>query len=203
MSKKQWGMAVLSCASLLLTACTVVGLDANGKPIIPPDPHAKASYSNQTPQQVVQENWDSKVMATANDHALDWATAQEKSRTVKEGSSESVFVKASGQVTAFNNSNERERTLEMTINGAPVTVQLGPVIRSNVIRDAAGFNFEDFTNQVQFAQLTKALNRHAVQQLPAVDASWNGKKVDVVLAVTLKHNAIQDAVALALKPEAP
>ncbi|MCU5771322.1 DUF2291 family protein [Erwiniaceae bacterium BAC15a-03b] len=203
MLKKQWGTSVLFCASLLLTACTVVDLDADGKPIIPPDPNAKASYSNQTPQQVVQENWDSKVMSAAKQHGLDWAAMQEKSRTLKAGSSESVFVKASGQVTAFNPVSERERNLAITFNGTPVEVQLGPVIRSNAIRDAAGFNFEDFTNQVQFAQLTKALNRQTVKQLPPVDASWQGKTVDALLAVTLTAQGVQDAVALTLTPEAP
>lgn len=203
MLKKQWGISLLSCASLLLTACTVVDLDADGKPIIPPDPNAKASYSNQTPQQVVQQNWDSKVMAAANGHALDWNAMQEKSRSLKPGGSASVFVKARGQVTAFEAASDRERNLAMTINGTPVSVQLGPVIRSNAIRDAAGFNFEDFTNQVQFARLTKALNRHAVQQLPAVDASWQGKTVETVMAVTLRPDGVQDAVALSLTAEAP
>lgn len=203
MLNKQWGISLLSCASLLLTACTVVDLDADGKPIIPPDPNAKASYSNQTPQQVVQQSWDSKVMAAASSHALDWDAMQQKSRSLKPGSSASVFVRASGQVTAFEPVSERERNLAMTFNGMPVSVQLGPVIRSNAIRDAAGYNFEDFTNQVQFAQLTKALNRHAVQQLPAVDASWQGKTVDTLMAVTLRPDGVQDAVALSLKAEAP
>ncbi|MFS2224421.1 DUF2291 family protein [Pantoea sp. B65] len=203
MSKKQWGISVLSGASLLLTACTVVDLDADGKPIIPPDPNAKASYSNQTPQQVVQETWDSKVMSTAKTHALDWPALQQRSHMLKAGSSESVFVKARGQVTAFNSVSDRERNLAISFNGMPVTVQLGPVIRSNAIRDAAGFNFADFTNQVQFAQLTKALNRQAVKQLPPVDASWQGKTVDTVVAVTFSQDGVQDAVALTLTPEAP
>ncbi|KOC92064.1 hypothetical protein NG42_02220 [Winslowiella iniecta] len=196
-------MSLLSCASLLLTACTVVDLDAEGKPIIPPDPDAKASYSNQTPQQVVAQSWDSKVMASAHSQALDWGGLLEKSRSLTPGKSLSVFVKASGEVTAVNRVSEREQNLAMTINGQPVSVQLGPVVRSNAIRDAAGFNFEEFTNQVQFAQLTKALNRQAVKQLPPVDASWQGKTVEALMAVTVRQDGVQEAVALSLKPEAP
>ena len=52
MSLTQWGAALVGCATLLLTACTVVDLDENGNPIIPADPQAKASFDNQTPEQI-------------------------------------------------------------------------------------------------------------------------------------------------------
>lgn len=55
MSLTQWGAALVGCATLLLTACTVVDLDENGKPIIPADPQAKASFDNQTPDQIAQQ----------------------------------------------------------------------------------------------------------------------------------------------------
>lgn len=194
---------IIASAALLLSACTVVDLDADGKPIIPKDPNARQSYADQTPQQVAEESWDSKVMATASQHALDWPTAKQKSATVAEGKSESVFVKAAGTVTAFNHTNERERSLTFSVNGEPVTVQLGPVIRSNAIRDAADFNFEDFTNQVQYAQLTRALNRHAVKLLPQVDESWVNKPVSVVMAVSLKTNQVDEVIAVTLKQETP
>ena len=59
MSLTQWGAALVGCATLLLTACTVVDLDENGKPIIPADPQAKASFDNQTPDQIAQQTWQS------------------------------------------------------------------------------------------------------------------------------------------------
>lgn len=184
--------------TLLLSACTVVDLDANGNPILPKDPNAKASFSNQTPQQIAESSWQSKVMAPARQKALSWADMKTKSSTVKAGGSESVFVQASGTVTAFDESNSRERSLTMTINGEPVKILVGPVLRSNAIRDAAGFRFEQFTNQVQYAQLTRALNRHAVKQLPPLDAGWVNKNAQALLAVTLGHNSVQDVVAVSL-----
>ena len=45
-------LAVLT-GMALLSACTVVDLDADGKPILPKDPHAKPSYTTQTPQQML------------------------------------------------------------------------------------------------------------------------------------------------------
>ncbi|MDI9277769.1 DUF2291 family protein [Pantoea sp. EABMAA-21] len=189
--------------SLILTACTVVDLDANGNPIMPKDPNAKPGYSNQTPQQIAESSWASRVQQPAEKQALSWADMETKSHIVKAGGSESVFVRAGGTVTAFDNSNERERSLTVTINGKPVKVLIGPVLRSNAIRDAAGYRFEEFTNQVQYAQLTKALNRHAVQQLPPVDASWVGKPVQALLAVSMEPNQVNDVVAIQLQQGNP
>ncbi|WP_456311500.1 DUF2291 family protein [Serratia proteamaculans] len=194
---------LLAFAAVLLSACTVVELDARGQPIIPKDPAAKDSFSSQTPQQVAEGQWDSKVMAGAHDRALSWADMKIKSSTLKPGTTDSVFVRAGGTVTAVSPADQRERILSVTINGENVPVSIGPVIRSNAIRDAAGFRFEEFTNQVQFARLTKALNSHAVKQQPTIDESWVGKNVQLVLAVALRPGQVQDAVALNLKQEQP
>ncbi|CDL62919.1 putative lipoprotein [Klebsiella pneumoniae IS39] len=78
MRLKQWGAVLMGCAALLLTACTVVDLDENGKPVLPADPNAKPSFDHLTPQQIAQQTWQSRVIDAANQHALD-ATALEKS----------------------------------------------------------------------------------------------------------------------------
>ncbi|WP_205065118.1 DUF2291 family protein [Pantoea coffeiphila] len=196
-------LAVLLSASMLLSGCTVVDLDENGQPILPKDPAAKASFSSQTPQQIAQENWDSRVLKGAQDRALTWNDMKNKSAGLKAETSSSVFVHAAGTVTAVSDEAERERLLTVTINGESVPVAIGPVIRSNAIRDAAGFKFEEFTNQVQFARLTKALNQQNVQQLPKIDGSWVGKPVQLTLAVTLQPQRIEDAVAVVIKQEQP
>ena len=203
MKGKTAGGVMVVLMTLMLAACTVVDLDANGNPIMPKDPNAKPGYSNQTPQQIAESSWASRVQQPAEKQALSWADMETKSHTVKAGTSESVFVRAGGTVSAFDNSNERERSLTVSINGKPVKVLIGPVLRSNAIRDAAGYRFEEFTNQVQYAQLTKALNRHAVQQLPPVDASWVGKPLQALLAVTISANQVGDVVAIQLQQENP
>lgn len=195
------GILAVLTGMALLSACTVVDLDADGNPILPKDPHAKPSYTIQTPQQIAEETWQPRVMTTANSHALSWADMEAKSQTVKSGGRESVFVRASGTASALDETNPRERTL--TINGKPVAVSVGPVLRSNAIRDAAGFRFEEFTNQVQYAQLTRALNRHAVKQLPPLDASWINQPVQALLAVSIGHNSVEEVVAVELKRGTP
>lgn len=194
-------LAGLLIAAALLSGCTVVDLDENGQPIIPKDPTEQTGYRDQTPQQVAEENWDSMVVKGAQARALSWSDMKAKSSTLKPGSS--VFVQAIGTVSAVSDAADRERLLTVVINGETVPVSIGPVIRSNAIRDAAEFKFEDFTNQVQFARLTKALNQHAVKQLPTVDAQWVGKPVQMVLAVTVQPDKVQDAVAVSLKQEQP
>ncbi|MEX5410169.1 DUF2291 family protein [Atlantibacter hermannii] len=190
MSLKQWGIGVLCCSTLLLTACRVVDLDENGKPIIPPDPNAKASFANMTPAQIAQQTWDSRVSAPARDHALDAATLPNSPTP------QSVFVRLHSNIDKVDLTNPRERSVTVTLNNKPLEVQIGPLIRGNAVRDAAGFKFEDFTNQVQFAQLSKAYNREAVKHLPPVDASWQQQPVTMLIAGNLKDGVLSDAVAL-------
>ena len=201
MSLTQWGALLTGCAALLLTACTVVDLDENGKPILPADPNAKASFDNQTPQQIAEQTWQARVMDAARNHALDSNTLAAQMKTT--GTPQSVFVRLTSRVEAVDTDNPREQKLLLTVNGQPLAIQTGPVIRGNAIRDATGFKFEDFTNQVQFAQLSRAYNREAVKHLPKIDASWAGKPATVTMAVTINGGKVQDAVALALQQEAP
>ena len=141
------------------------------------------------------------MIDAANQHALD-ATALEKVRQASGATPQSVFVRLNSEVTGTDVSNPREQKLTLTLLGQPLVVQLGPVMRGNAIRDASGFKFEDFTNQVQFAQLSRAYNREAIKSLPTVDASWTGKSVDILFAVTVVNGSLQDAAALELKQEA-
>lgn len=201
MSLKQWGAVLVGCTTLLLTACTVVDLDENGKPILPADPNAKASFDNQTPQQIAQQTWQSRVIDAANNHALDAAALAIQLKTPA-AKPQSVFVRLTSKIERVDSSNAREQQLVMTLNGQPLEIQTGPVVRGNAIRDATGFKFEDFTNQVQFAQLSRAYNREAVKHLPKVDDSWAGKNATVLMAVTLSGSKADDAVALDIK-EAP
>lgn len=201
MSLKQWGALLTGCAALLLTACTVVDLDENGKPILPADPNAKASFDNQTPQQIAQQTWQVRVIDAAHQHALD-TTALAAQMKTPAATPHGVFVRLTSQVERVDTSNEREQQLVVSLNGQPLEIQTGPVVRGNAIRDATGFKFEDFTNQVQFAQLSRAYNREAVKHLPKIDASWVGKPVTVLMAVTINGGKAEDAVALELKQEA-
>ena len=167
---------------------------------MPADPNAKASFDNMTPQLIAQHTWQERVIDAAHKHALD-ATALTAQLKATSDKPQSVFVHLTSKVERVDVSNEREQKLIITFNGQPLEVQTGPVIQGNAIRDATGFKFEDFTNQVQFAQLSRAYNRETIKHLPKVDESWVGKQATVLMAITIKSGKTTDAAALELKQE--
>ncbi len=78
-----------------------------------------------------------------------------------------------------------------------ISVQIGPIIRGNSIRDAASFiNFDDFKNQVQFARLSKELNKKAMENFTRPDSSWTGATVDILAAVTYKGTDVSEVIPL-------
>lgn len=193
--------ALVGGAALLLTACTVVPLDENGKPIIPADPNAKENFDNLTPQQVAQKTWQSRVIDVARQQALDTDGLLTRQKSPS-ATTQNVFVRFVGKVDRVDTANPRERKLVVIINDQPLEIQSGPVMRGNTLRDAAGFRFDEFTNQVQFAQLSREFNREAVKHLPEVDNSWQGKQITVVFAANLNAGKVENATALELKQEA-
>jgi len=83
-----------------------------------------------------------------------------------EGSPWSFVVTGTGTV-AEKNTESRAGTMVVDLDGATgpmqATVQIGPVIRGNAVRDALPFvSFKDFINQLEFADAGKALTALAV-----------------------------------------
>src|SRR5690606_15802269 len=99
-------------------------------------------------------------------------------------------VTGTGTVTA-KNTKSRAGTLDVTLDGAApptqVEVQIGPIIRGNAIRDSLPFvSFNDFTNQLEFADAGKALTALALKAIEAEAASiTEGQKVTFVGAMSL------------------
>ncbi|WP_019210897.1 DUF2291 family protein [Yersinia massiliensis] len=197
---KAGGLLVISAA---LVACTVVDLDENGKPILPVDPNAVVSDYNQPSDKVASTIWVSKVMPFANSNALSWQQVKQQSQPATGKNSQSHFVRFSGKVMAVDTEG-REGTIKIAVEGDEQALQLGPIVKGNAIRDASTFiRFEDFKNQVQYAQLSKALSKRALQDVPKPDGSWVGQQVEVLAAVTLTPTGLSNAVPLSLNKENP
>lgn len=82
-----------------------------------------------------------------------------------EGSPWSFIVSGAGEVLA-KNTESRAGTLDVAVEGLadPVVLQIGPVIRGNAVRDALFFvSFQDFTNQLEYADAGKALTALALE----------------------------------------
>ena len=197
---KAGGLLVISA---VLVACTVVDLDENGKPILPVDPNAVVSDYNQPSDKVASTIWVSKVMPFANSNALSWQQVKQQSQPATGKNSQSHFVRFSGKVVAVDTEG-REGTIKIAVEGDEQALQLGPIVKGNAIRDASTFiRFEDFKNQVQYAQLSKALSKRALQDVPKPDGSWVGQQVEVLAAVTVTPTGLSNAVPLSLNKENP
>jgi predicted lipoprotein len=107
-----------------------------------------------------------------------------------EGSPWAFVVSGSGTVQAIN-TESRAGTLDVLLDDATppltVTLQIGPVIRGNAIRDALPFaSFKDFVNQLEYAEAGKALTALAARSFGAtVEGLTVGDRVRFSGAITL------------------
>lgn len=184
--------------ALLLSACTVVDLDENGKPIIPVDPASTPSYSTMTPENIATALWQPTLLPTAQQQALSWDEVKKTQSLLEDSARKAVYARLQGTISGIDRES-REGKLMLDVQGDTVTLQLGPIIKGNAIRDAAGsIRFEDFKNQVQFAQLARALNNKAIASLPEIDAAVQGKSANVLAALVVTKQGIREAVPMTL-----
>jgi predicted lipoprotein len=101
-----------------------------------------------------------------------------------------LMVRIDGIIVGVN-TESRAATIGVDASGqgkTDATVQIGPAIRGTAIRDALDFvSFNDFTNQIDFAQFGKAFNTHVEHELLArlPRDSLIGRKVSVLGAYPL------------------
>ena len=98
-------------------------------------------------------------------------------------------VRVDGKVVGTN-LGSRAATVDVDVDGngtADARVQIGPAYRGTALRDSLDFvNFNEFTNQIEFAQYGKAFNIHADQQGLAALAreGLEGRTISAVGAYT-------------------
>jgi predicted lipoprotein len=123
--------------------------------------------------------WDSKVMPLLREQATevvivldalakdpDAAGTQYGNRAEAEGAAWNFIVKGKGKVTKADVASRRG-TLVVALDGDPagrsVTLQVGPVVFGSAFRDSLPFvSFNDFVNQIDFAQASRKLNDRAI-----------------------------------------
>jgi predicted lipoprotein len=182
--------ALVACAILYAgSACRVVRDDPNDAGAVAGDNGASRVQHGFDPAAWTQEVWSSKVIPHFEKDAVDMgkvldalkrgpdeAGKQYGRRADTEGSPWSFTVRGRGKVVSVNTAS-RAGTMVVAVeapSGAQeVTLQLGPVVMGTAVRDSLPFfSFGDVTNQIEFAQVSRALNDRAVaglkQALPAV-----------------------------------
>lgn len=191
--------AALFAAALLfaLPGCRIVH-NGSKEATDPSDPN------NFNAKKYVDKIWDSRVAPYYHDaaHPLPAvlaALAKDKDAAGKAfghqsnpGGSPWTFVVSGSGVVESVNTASRHGELVVKV-GAPdhpvdVTLQIGPVVFGTAVRDALPFiAFGDFVNQIQYAEVSRALNDRAVasaaqglsaKPAPGQDIAFSGAMID-------------------------
>lgn len=126
--------------------------------------------------------WDKQakplaVLSKSIDLNLDAAGAAD-GRKAGDGSPWTFVTQAEGQVTAVK-TNARAGAVTVAVDGKAVEVLVGPVVSGSALRDSLPFvTFNDFSNQIAFAEVGGALTKRALRQArPAAEGLKPGDRV--------------------------
>lgn len=164
----------LVAAALLLLLLIV-------KPPFVIKPLARPGGTSEAPQskgaQFADQVWESKVLPVIQEKAQDIVTVVQEIRADPAAAGEkygrrestnpySYMVKGSGKVLEVNTQSQAG-TLVLEVPGLneKIALQIGPVVRGTALRDATGAApFDQFTNQLDYADVAKEMNRRAVKE---------------------------------------
>jgi predicted lipoprotein len=144
------------------------------KPLARPGSTSEATQSKGA--QFAEKVWDSKVLPIIQEKAQDIVTIVSEIRADPAAAGEkygrrestnpySYMVRGSGKVLEVNTQSQAG-TLVLEVPGLneKIALQIGPVVRGTALRDATGAApFDQFTNQLDYADVAKEMNKRAVK----------------------------------------
>mgnify|MGYP000903937687 CR=1 FL=1 len=156
-------------------------------------------------QRYCQDNWDAKMLPAILEKAKDAATVLaaagkdlsaaglEYGTRENETSAWNFCLTGEGVIVDLVNAEKASKTrLAVDLlpgdGAADLLIQWSSVLKTNAIRDSVGFlKLDDFANQVEFAELTRAFNARVQQDLiTRMDATaLKGKKISFTGCVAL------------------
>ena len=189
----------------VITAAMLVGALALGgcKLVKTEDEQKEAAAGAFNPDRMVADIWDAKVIPFLDERAgpvqdvvalsasnLDEAAAKYGHKE-KQGSAPWTFAAKVDGVIVAEETKSRAAYVDVDVNAdgkADVRVSIGPAIRGTAIRDSLKFvNFNEFKNQIEWAQFGKSFNTHSnktlLEKLPRADLV--GKKLTATGAYPL------------------
>ncbi|TCU20162.1 DUF2291 family protein [Rhizobium sullae] len=188
-------------AATILLACALAM--SGCKFVKTADEQQQAAKQAFDPDSMVAAIWDSKVIPYLNERAgsfqdvtalsasdLD-AAAAKYGHKEKQGNAPWTFAaKVDGMIVA-EETKSRAAYVDVDVDGdskADVRVSIGPAIRGTALRDSLNFvNFNEFKNQIEWAQYGKSFNTHVnstlLDKLPR--QGLTGKKLAAVGAYPL------------------
>ncbi len=172
----------LPAALALATGCTIVH---HGAPGSAENASAQKAAANEAfdAKAFVEGGWAGKIEPELVRDAVDVrevvaalkkeqeAAERKYGRRQDETALFNFIVKGRETIKAVNTESAAgyvELTLADSSGGDTVKVQIGPVIKSSAVRDVLSFiHFGDFVNQLDFANISKAINFHVRDQVVA------------------------------------
>ncbi len=153
---------------------------------------------------LVADIWDTQVVPHLEDTSTDMKTLVDAIAADRDGAGEAHGYRPSSEGSPWNfaarvsgtivsaKTDTRAATADVDLDGdgaADVTLQLGPVIKGTALRDILPFvDFSSFTDQIEFAHLSRALNNRAyesaLEKLPR--EALVGSQVDALGAFTVR-----------------
>jgi predicted lipoprotein len=160
--------ALALCLGLLLAGCKFVPTASKAG--------NEGGGAKFDPDKTVADIWEPKVIPYLTAKAGSFtdvrslaksnpeAAGQKYGYKEKQGTSPwTVIVRIEGKIIAAN-TESRASSIDVDADGdgaADARIQIGPVMRGTALRDALDFvSFNDFTNQIDFAQFGKAFNTY-------------------------------------------
>ena len=203
MKKHPWiprGLLAVCALALILAVCRVtVVYDAPENPAATEGDRQTELLQLSVAERYCAENWESKILPSVEERAIDLPTffggvqgdltalGTLHAARANETSPWSFCLKGRAMVLEVEEPDKATK-MRLLLDIAPydgqadVKVQISSVIKTNAVRDAVGFlKLDDFANQVEFAELTKAFNaRIQADLITGLDAkSLVGKEIDL------------------------
>jgi predicted lipoprotein len=153
-----------------------------------PGQSAVTSSGNFDPADYVRKHWATEIMPTVHNKAVSLSallaglksdpagTARRYGHTAELGGQPTFLVKGAARVVSVNTANIPAQASIALGPGRKVDaeLQLGPILTGTDVRDAMRFiSFNQFSDQVTYAELATAINRRIEQT--ALDRIDNGK----------------------------
>jgi predicted lipoprotein len=162
---------------------------------------AAAAGTTNDANSFVEPIWKSKVIPTILAKAVDAVVLLPEIRADPEAAGQkygrreatnpfNYMIKGSGKVTQVN-TESRAGTMTVEVgngsNHEMINLQIGPVVIGTALRDATGLvSFNQFTNQIDYAGVSKEMNLRAIKDALAgrEPASFAGKTIQFFGAFT-------------------
>jgi len=192
----------------LLALCAIAVVHLSGCKLVMNVPEdekavsADASGDGVRTEQRIADTFESQLLPYVRDKALTLAALNADLANGLDEAGELHGNRGSGQGAAWNFAladkgvivtaklDTRARVAGLDVDGdgtADLTIQLGPVIRGNALRDIAPFyNFDDFRDQIEFAKLGRALNDRISSEIVLPEGDLIGSTLSFTGVVPLK-----------------